>query len=175
MCICACVLLLLRPSAQDYYKVSGTYFMRNMPKSNVLVVLTVVLLLLSVLLWHVQMQNHDQVKEKLRKAVMENLGPKNGGSQYTADLFDVCTERFQEAHKAENAGKKGEVKHISKAKMLGEPLFAKVVKQVVDEIVIEGGNRKPVFPQDVLIVKVFTLPLTLIGLGGGKKTAEKKD
>jgi len=160
----------------DYYKVSGQYFMRNMPKSNVFVVLTVVLLLLSALLWQVQMQNHNEVKNKLRSAVMENLGPKNGGSEYTASLFQVCMDRFQEAYKADQTNKKkGEVKHVGKSKMMADPLFEKVVADVVAEIEIEGGNRKPNFPQDLLIVKVAMLPLTLLGMGGKDKKAEKKD
>lgn len=161
----------------DYFKVSGKHYMRNAPKSSVFVVLTVVLLLLSILLWHVQMQNHNQVKEKLKAAVLENLGPKNGGSEYTASLFEVCAERFQEAYQADpshRSGKKSEIKHIGKKQMLTEPLFAQVVSQVVDEVEIEGGNRKPVFPQDVLIYKVIMFPLSLFSSQNKKKKAEEK-
>ena len=154
----------------DYYTVSGQYFMRNMPKSNVFVVLTAVLALLSVLLYQVQLQNHAAVKKRLLRQVREGLGPRNGGSEHTQALLDVCTERFNEAVK------RGDGKRVSKTRMLEDQRFQDICRQVVAEVEITGGDRKPTF-DDILIVRVAKLPLTLLSLFTAKTggTAKKDE
>ena len=108
--------------------VSGSYYMRNAPKSNVLFVILGALSLFSILMYYVQIQNHDNLKKKLYSQVIENLGPKNGGTEYTSDLFDVVTERYNEQYKLNNP--KDVNKHISKQKMMSDPMFLTISKQV---------------------------------------------
>ena len=102
--------------------------MRNAPKSNVVFVILGSLGLLSALMYYVQMQNHDNLKRKLYSQVTENLGPKNGGSQYTEDLFDVVYGRYVDQYKQNNP--KEANRHISKQKMMADPQFLSICKQV---------------------------------------------
>jgi hypothetical protein len=158
--------------------VSGRYFMRNMPKSNVVVVILVVLSLLSALMYYVQLQNYLETKKYLLNAVLNNLGPNNGGSEYTADLFKELSCKYNDnvrtvaANKGGSATKRNHRDNagpVPKSRMLEDPEFTKLAKEFIDDIKIQGSSRKPEF-NDILLVWLFTLPLRL--LGQSKKSDE---
>ena len=152
----------------DYFKVSGRHMMRSMPKVGLGVVAVGVLAFLSVVLYYVQLNNYKGAKKYLEDAVLKNLGPKNGGSKYTVDLFDSIADKYnskilEDKPDAKNSNKRS--KHpnnqkVSKSKMLEDPAFHQLVKEVVDAVEIDGGNKKPTF-DDLLVVRLLKLPLSL--------------
>lgn len=166
----------------DYFKVSGRHMMRSMPKASVGIVFAGVLVLLSVLLYYVQLNNYNEAKKYLENAILKNLGPKNGGSKYTVDLFDSISEKYnakvlaiKSASTTKNANKKS--KHpnnqkVSKSVMLEDPMFHELVKEVVDAIEIEGANKKPTF-DDILIVKLLKLPFN-VGKSNDNQLSEEQ-
>ena len=152
--------------------------MRNMPKSNVLVVAFAVLSLLTVLLHYVQLQNHEGVKRYLKNAILNNLGPRNGGSKYTLDLFEVISARYQNEYCGDKGGKGAKGRHhhrehqkVGKSKMMHDPLFETLVNKIVeDEVVIEGSNRKPTW-KDLLLVRLVMWPMEWAQALMGNKSA----
>ena len=125
-------------------------------------------------------ENSENAKKHLKNAVLNNLGPKNGGSKYTLDLFEVVATQYNEdmklkveghpqSHKQEKHHNRNRHQHIGKSKMMEDPYFETVVQRVVDDIVIEGGNKKPSF-DDILIIKLLKFPLTLFKSEDAKQT-----
>lgn len=101
---------------------------------------------------------------------MNNLGLKNGGTKETLELFRRATEiyktRFREADRASSSGsavsrKSSRSEKIpSGSKMLKDPLFESIVDEVVGEVKIEGGYKKPTF-DDILLIKLVYFPHSL--------------
>ena len=85
---------------QDYFKVSGQHYYRNLPKSDVRVVILVVVALISWFFHTIQNQKYQQLVKYLRHAVLNNLTAKNGGTKQTMELFkraeDVYNDKIRE-------------------------------------------------------------------------------
>ena len=62
-----------------YYKVSGHHSIRDIPKTDVGIVLTVLVIFISIFMHFIQKQRYAEVSKKLKDAVMNNRGLKNGG------------------------------------------------------------------------------------------------
>ena len=67
-----------------------------MPKSDVRVVLLAVIALISWLLHVMQSQRYERVVKRLSEATLNNLGPKNGGSKETMDLYKRAADLYDE-------------------------------------------------------------------------------
>jgi DnaJ family protein C protein 25 len=142
---------------RDYFKVSGFHYMKNLPKSNVWLVLLVVFGLFSWFLHVVQYQKYEKVVKYLKVATLNNLSPKNGGSKQTMELHQSAVRRYNDYVKeAKAAGDKT----AGKLKMNKDPAFEKIVDEVVAEVKIEGGYKKPEW-KDLFILKLFKSPYTL--------------
>lgn len=129
--------------------------MRNLPKSDVRLVLFVALLLLSWFLRHNQFGKYNKVVKFLTEATANNLPLKMGGTPQTIELFKRATELF------ENHVKENKLPAVGKMKMMKDPLFLKFVDQVVSEVKIEGGYRKPEW-SEFLLFQVVMLPLNIV-------------
>jgi hypothetical protein len=60
--------------------------MRNVPKSNVAVVLGIFIALMSWLSYTLQNQKYQKVVKYLKDCTINNLGPNNGGTRETMEL-----------------------------------------------------------------------------------------
>lgn len=165
----------------DYYKVSGSHFMRNAPNANVGVVILGVLLVLSAIMYHSQKQKYQEAVDFLLDAVLKNLGPRNGGTEYTQNLFNVIAAEYNEQVRAKaeakalaegkSVKKAANVGNVPKARMLEDPLFVEIATKTVNAVEIDGAARKPAF-DDILIVWLLKYPLKL--LGGGKQDRKQE-
>eukprot|EP01040_Poterioochromonas_malhamensis_P004843 gene4843-5198_t len=125
---------------KDYFKVSGQHYYRNLPKSDVRLILLVVVAFLSWFFHTIQNQKYERVIKYLKLTTLNNLSLKNGGTKQTLELYRRATELYEEKVKELKA--QGD-KSAGKLKMAKDPLFEKCVDQVVGEVKIEGGYRKP--------------------------------
>jgi hypothetical protein len=133
--------------------------MRNMPKSDVRLVIFVALLLISWFFHTIQQQKHDKAVKFLKFAILNSLNLKNGGTKQTMELFRLASEQYdQKIAECKFSGgicsichtldansmlidvwnvqcfcavRAGGDKHAGKGvKMLKDPLFATVVDKV---------------------------------------------
>jgi hypothetical protein len=76
--------------------VSGKHLIRYMPKSDVRLVVTVVLLLVSWFFHVIQQQKYEKVVKYLTNATLNNLSLKNGGSKQTMELYRRAAEMYDQ-------------------------------------------------------------------------------
>eukprot|EP00981_Chlorochromonas_danica_P009353 scaffold2636_cov176-Ochromonas_danica.AAC.7 len=88
-------------------------------------------------------------------ATLQNLSLKNGGTKQTLELYRRATELYDEHVQQLRA--KGD-KTAGKAKAQ-DPAFEKCVEQVVAEVKIEGGYRKPEW-RDLFAWQLLIFPYT---------------
>ena len=69
--------------------------MQAIPKSDVRIVLALVVVLISWLLHIIQYQKYERVVKYLRTATLNNLGPKNGGTKQTVELYKRAAELYE--------------------------------------------------------------------------------
>lgn len=137
---------------RDYYKVSGQHYYQALPKADVKLVLIVVVALISWLMHSVQAGKHARAVNYLKTATLGNLPLKAGGSKQTMELYRRASELYDEQRRA-RGDKKGSGKK-------DDPHFLKCVDQVVGEVQIEGGYRKPVW-RDLFAYQLLISPYTL--------------
>lgn len=89
---CKCLTVKIK----DYFKVSGQHYYRNLPKSDVRVILIVVVALLSWLFHSIQYQKYQRVVNYLKIATLNNLSLKNGGTKQTIELYRRATELYEQ-------------------------------------------------------------------------------
>jgi hypothetical protein len=150
---------------REYYKVSGHYLMQAMPKSNVWLVVLGMLSLGSLLMYTIQKQKHDRVVRYLKEATMQNLPLNSGGNKQTAELFKRATILFSTRYKERAMNdnpklKPSKVPELGQRKMMAEPLFSEIVDELVSQVKIEGGFRKPTW-KDLLITRCLLLPYSV--------------
>ena len=158
---------------------TGKYYFRALPKADVRLIIACVIIFFSVLLHIVQYQKWQTAVKFLTHATMNNLGLKNGGTKETLELYRRAEElfkiRYQENNIRSNSSptptpirkSSKSTKCPSGSKMLKDPLFASVVTEVVSEVKIEGGYKKPTH-EDILIIKLMYMPYTLYTWGRKK-------
>eukprot|EP01031_Cornospumella_fuschlensis_P031224 gene31224-37735_t len=110
---------------RDYYKVSGQHYYRNLPKSDVRVIVLVVVALLSWFFHSVQYSKYQRVVKFLKHATENNLSLKNGGTKQTIELYRRASEMYDE-HVKELRAKGDKTAGKNKAQ---DPLFIKFVDQ----------------------------------------------
>lgn len=143
---------------RDYFKVSGQHYFRNLPKSDARLVIFLVILLISWFIHTVKYQRYVKVVKFLANSAQHNLGPKNGGSVQTQELYNRATEAY-EVWRNKDLSSDDKVT-INKSKMLKDPQFAKIVLELAYEIKIEGGFKKPE-TMDLFAVQILFLPYTI--------------
>ena len=72
---------------RDYFKVSGTHYYRNLPKSDVRIILFLLLCLFSFLLHTLQYQRWEFAVKTLTKLSITNAGVKSGGTKESQEIF----------------------------------------------------------------------------------------
>ena len=82
---------------QDYFKVSGQHYMRNMPHTDARIVIFFVLLLVSWFFRHIQFSKYNQAVKFLTNAASQNLPLKSGGTKQTLELHKRASDLY-EAH-----------------------------------------------------------------------------
>ncbi len=127
-----------------------------MPKADVRIIIASIIIFFSVLLPIVQYQKWQRAVNYLKYATINNLGLKNGGTKETMELYRRAEERFHLQHKSNCNNEK----YLSNLKMLKDPLFLTIVDDVVAEVEIEGGYKKPTF-KDVFLIKLLVLPYSI--------------
>jgi len=77
--------------------------MKNLPKSDVRLVITLVLLLISWFFHTIQYQKYEKAVKFLKHAITNNLNLKNGGTKQTMDLLkrasDVYNDKIKQCMK----------------------------------------------------------------------------
>jgi hypothetical protein len=143
---------------RHYFQVTGVYF-QNLPKANTALIITFVVLVISILSHYSQLTNHTRVKRALKEIVLRVEGK---GNEQTEELFARACERFEILFKKAMAAKGIKKVNIpGRTKMLADPIFAQAVEQVVDEVELKGGARKPEL-QDLFVLRLLKSPYTFI-------------
>jgi hypothetical protein len=169
--------------------VTGKYYFRALPKADVRLIVVCLVAFFSVLLHIVQYQKWQSAVNFLKHATLNNLGLKNGGTKETLELFrraeDIFKTKYQDAQRsnASSSGSgtngsrkasKGADKCPSGSKMLKHPLFCSIVDDVVGEVKIEGGYKKPSY-KDVFVIKLVYFPYSLYSWGMKKYRVAYQD
>jgi len=141
---------------KDYFKVSGQHYYEILPKSDVRLIVVVVIGLLSWFFHTIQYQKYEKIVKYLRSATLNNLTLNNGGTKQTLELYKRASEIYDEKIKELRA--KGEK---SKVKMTNDPLFEKIVNEIVAEVKVEGGYRKPEW-KDLFAVHCVLFPYYIV-------------
>jgi len=81
---------------KDYYTVSGQHYIRNLPKSDVRLILVVVLAIVCAIQYAAQYEKYKRAVNYLRTATLNNLSLKEGGSKQTLELYRRATEMYDE-------------------------------------------------------------------------------
>jgi hypothetical protein len=136
--------------------VSGTHYYRNLPKSNVWVILILLLSLFSLLMHVLQTQRHEYGVKALVKLAILNAGVKLGGSKESQEIYRRAAEmydsRTRKLTKEEIAaatqsaidgakGNKlsalaavdGEGKPLGSSKLQRDPIFLAAIDEVDDD------------------------------------------
>lgn len=79
-----------------YFKVSGHYYFRKIPKSDVRIVLLIVILLISAFQYYYQKSKYMAFVKHLHLAVVNDLTEKQGGSKQTQELFVIAKDKYEE-------------------------------------------------------------------------------
>ena len=127
----------------------------------------------SFLLPIVQYQKHQRAVNYLTHATINNLGLKNGGTKETMELYRRAEELFKARYAERNTSsstasrKSNKEKCPSGSKMLKDPMFKVIVDEVVAEVKIEGGYKKPTF-KDIFAVQLIMFPYKVYNWGRKK-------
>jgi hypothetical protein len=157
--------------------VTGKFYYKQLPKSDVRVILAVLVILLSFVLPAIQYQKWKKAMDYVKYAAANNLGLKAGGTKETMEVFRRAAERYEQ----EVAGGSGGA--VKQAKMMKDPEFLRIIDevkiieqdvslfqwsvlcsvclQIVGAVQVEGGYRKPNI-NDVFVVKLAMLPLDIV-------------
>ena len=124
---------------KDYFKVSGHHYMRQLPKSNVILVLIFASLIVSALLFWQQTQKYESFVKRLKAMVMECALNGGKGNKQTTALFNKCAEMYEvkkkEVAKEESwAASTDSKKAVNPKKMVTEKLFEDCVDAVVAQV-----------------------------------------
>eukprot|EP01033_Poteriospumella_lacustris_P007606 gene7606-5466_t len=124
----------------SYFHVSGEHYAKNLPKSDVRL-------------------KYQRVVKYLRTATLQNLDARSGGNPQTQELHKRAVAQYDEQIKELRAGGDKQAGRVTKREE--DPLFVKIVDQLVSEVKIEGGYRKPEW-QDLFAVRLVLFPYHLV-------------
>jgi curved DNA-binding protein CbpA len=151
---------------RTYYKVSGVHFYKSLPKTDVRFIIAGVVIMLSILLPILQHQRHEDAI----RVVREGLPANSGGSPASLRMHAMCLDTFRQQHpdsaaesgggkSRQSGGKPNPGKKLSQ--IIQDPAFAKIVREMLAELKLEGAFRKPGIT-DVLLVQIVIFPYTLV-------------
>ncbi len=138
-------LLSLTVCWQNYFKVSGQHYYKNLPKTDVRIVVAVAMGLLTWLFYVIQYQKYERVVKYLKFATLNNLNMKNGGTRQTIELHRRASELYVERVKdctsliflffilittILNVANNIKGSKSPKTNMLKDPLFETIVEEV---------------------------------------------
>ena len=132
---------------------SGTHYYRNLPKSDARIIILILIILFSILQYHLQNERHEQAVKTLVKSSICNVGVKNGGSRESQEIFKRASEMYAAKTKNMSAAelaaagqealdnaKKNKLsaihaededgKPLGKTKMQRDPLFLAMIDEV---------------------------------------------
>lgn len=144
---------------RDYFKVSGHHYMRQLPKSDVRLVLLLVACLISAIMHVMQEQKHNNFLKHLKNTIADCANTKS--NLQTQALFDKAVELYEKKSKADansSWATSSDTKKKTPKKMVQDPMFQDCVDEVVSSLKIEGGYRKPDY-NDLFIVRLVHFPL----------------
>lgn len=101
---------------------TGKFYYKQLPKSDVRVIVAVLVVLLSFLLPAVQYQKWKKAMDYVKYAASNNLGLKNGGTKETMEVYRRAAERYQH----EVPGGEG----VKQSKMMKDPHFLAIIEDV---------------------------------------------
>ena len=144
---------------RDYFKVSGHHYMRQLPKSDVRLVLLLVACIISAIMHVMQEQKHNNFLKHLKLTIADCANAKS--NLQTQALFEKAVELYEKKSKADvnsSWATSSDTKKKTPKKMVQDPMFQECVDEVVSSLKIEGGYRKPDY-NDLFIVRLVYFPL----------------
>ena len=114
---------------QEYYKVTGKFYYRQLPKADVRAIVAGLVLFLSILLPVVQYQKWKRATDFLRFAATSNLSLQAGGTKATMELHRRAVEAYEARVAESNKGSKDREK-LKPSRMMKDPEFIHIVDQV---------------------------------------------
>lgn len=158
------------------HKYGSSVMWQYAPKSDVRVIIFLLLTCASLFTWFVQLQRWKTIADHLTKAAVEDLGKREGGSTESIEIrreaLAILEQRQQDAAKHEANGNNGTTTKMPKKKSVDKASkkekkekekeeLRKIVEGLVNEIHdFGGGFRKPTW-KDVFVVKIFFLPVAI--------------
>merc|ERR1712232_235168 len=173
----------LRDRPDEYLvKYGSSVIWKYKPKSDVRMVVTLLLLSASFFTWFVQYQKWKKVADHLTKAAVEDWGRREGGSTESIEIRKKALAILEENEATNEAEKQAVVSNSSqghgakkspKKKVVGPKLTKKEkrqnmqeeLKKIVQGLVNEiddfgGGFRKPTW-KDIFVVQCIFLPVVI--------------
>ena len=80
---------------KDYFKVSGQHYFRNLPKSDVRIVIFIVLLLISLFQFHYQNQKYAKIVKYLCELTLLSQTDKSVQTKQTIELYNRANELYE--------------------------------------------------------------------------------
>ena len=114
---------------REYYKVSGYHSIRDIPKSDLGLVLFGVVIIASIVMHYAANARHSEVTQKLKNAIFNNLGVKNGGTRETLQYHREAMKIYEKVVAERRKNSTGKRKDI---KMKDDPEFEKIVDDIVE-------------------------------------------
>lgn len=182
-----------KPTLGVYYEVTGHFITLALPKANVALVMTIVILLLSVMFHYNQRSKYFRVIKMLRRSLLQLSEDeiRKSGSMQLIDLQKDVFARYQELYFKEknitspnitnsssdndltksnsngNLSSKKKSKKEKKEKkdnrlpkgpkMLKEPSYIQAVDEILNDLEVDGGSRKPTW-KDFFAVRLLLMP-----------------
>ena len=133
--------------------------MRQLPKSDVRLVLLLVACIISAIMHVMQEQKHNNFLKHLKLTIADCANAKS--NLQTQALFEKAVELYEKKSKADvnsSWATSSDTKKKTPKKMVQDPMFQECVDEVVSSLKIEGGYRKPDY-NDLFIVRLVYFPL----------------
>lgn len=164
----------MRYNQEAYFQKYGTSVLWTYaPKSDVLTIIVVILVLLNVFSWYAQKTKWQNVADRLVKAAIEEWSPSQGGSRESKELREHAIQILAEREVGGNdnnstADDKSASAKKKKKKLTGKEKKEKeneallpILKELVDEMDdFGGGFHKPTW-EDFMIVSMMRFPYRL--------------
>lgn len=80
----------------QYFRVSGDFYLRAMPKSDIRLVIILFFMFVSLLQYLYQNSKYQSIVKKLFDAALNNLTEKQGGSRETQELYELAKTTYED-------------------------------------------------------------------------------